>query len=96
MSVPRALLTDGERAAVRGDDDDMTASTRNAHLARIRKKIEKMAQDTRDLREHRPDIYDQLHEAVCEQSLDERITDLEHEIVDLEARLNELESSTQG
>lgn len=96
MSVPRALLTDGERAAVRGDDDDMTASTRNAHLARIRKKIEKMTQDTRDLREHRPDIYDQLHEAVCEQSLDERITDLESEIVDLEARLNELEGSTQG
>lgn len=91
--APRALLTDGERKAVRGENDDMTKGTRDSHFSRLRNKIEQMEQDARDLREYQPDYYDRLYQAVCKRSNDERITALENEVPTLQTRLNDLETA---
>jgi len=59
--MARAILTDGERAAVR-DDPEMDASTKSSHLSRIRGKIPKVEEDARILRRHRPELYEQLRD----------------------------------
>jgi hypothetical protein len=50
--MTRALLTDGERTAVR-DDSEMDNSTKSSHLSRVRKKMGRMEEDARLLRQHR-------------------------------------------
>ncbi|MFP8891857.1 hypothetical protein ACLI4U_19105 (plasmid) [Natrialbaceae archaeon A-CW2] len=80
--MTRALLTDGERDAIRGDTD-MDASTRSSHRSRVRGKMERMATDARLLREHDPELYEQLREAVVEEDTEERLARLEEEVEQL-------------
>lgn len=90
-NMVRSLLTDGERNAVR-DDDGMDDNTKSSHLSRVKRKIRGMQADAEDLRTHRPELYDQLHEAVCEKTIDGRIVNLEAEVQALRGRVDELES----
>lgn len=80
--VPRALLTDGERSAVR-DDTEMSASTRSSHLSRVRGKMGKLAEDADILRQHQPELYEQMREIVLEEELTERVSRLERELDEL-------------
>lgn len=92
--MPRAILTDGERAAVR-NDANMDESTRASHLSRIRRKLrERMATDAQLLREHEPEMYDLLHETVCEGTVDMRITELETRVEALEQQLKQLDTNS--
>ncbi|PHQ39907.1 hypothetical protein DJ69_03705 [Halorubrum persicum] len=62
----RALLTDRERELIEGEsesDDDL----RYQAISRVRRKIEdEMTTDMEILREHRPDLYEELREVVCD------------------------------
>lgn len=60
---PRALLTDRERDAVRGDPD-VDDDTRRTLLSRVRKKLKNLADDVELLRQHHPEIADVVDEAV--------------------------------
>jgi len=80
--MTRALLTDGERAAVR-DDPEMDDSTKSSHLSRVRGKMDRMEEDARLLRRHRLELYEQLRDAVVEEELSERIERLEREVEEL-------------
>ena len=93
--APRALLTDGEREAIRGETDDMTKGTRDSHFSRLRSKIEQMGQDVRDLREHQPELFEELREVVCEPATDERLTLLENEVPTIQTRLDDLETAVR-
>ena len=81
----RAFLTDAERRAVEGDEE-MDQNNRSTHLANIKGRFGAMQEDARLLREHRPDLYEQLHEAVCEEEMDERIQRLENQVEELLAQ----------
>lgn len=85
----RALLTDGERDAL--TDDQMDQNTRSTHLARIKNKIGRLGEDMRLLREHKPELYEQVRAEVCEEELDERVQRLEEEVSELRAQLDETE-----
>lgn len=91
--APRALLTDGEREAIRDENGDMTKNTRDSHFSRIRNKLGQMEQDARDLREHHPEFSELLYSAVCEVSTEERLTVLENEVPTIQTRLNDLENA---
>lgn len=84
--VPRALLTDGERRALR-PDSDMEEGTRSSHLSRIRRKIPKMREDARLLREHSPELSDGLERAVCEEHVDDRLDRMEERLSRVESHL---------
>lgn len=85
--MTRALLTDGERAALRGDET-VDHSTRSSHRSRVKKKLnDRMDEDARILREYAPDLYDRLHESVCEEQMVERVERLEQEVEELRAEL---------
>lgn len=86
--MPRAFLTDGERAAV-ADDPEMDASTKSSHLSRVRGKIGRLKADAQLLREHRPEMYEPFRDAVVEEELDERIERLEQEVAALREQLDE-------
>lgn len=66
LMARRALLTDRERELIEGGedaDDDL----RYQSVSRVRRKItEELTTDVELLREHHPDLYDELREAVCE------------------------------
>ncbi|MDS0280033.1 hypothetical protein NDI85_19800 [Halomicroarcula sp. S1AR25-4] len=86
--MTRALLTDGERAAIRGDE--MDDGTRSSHRSRVKRKLEnRMGEDARLLRRHEPELFELLHESVCEKEYDERIAQLEARIDELETRLED-------
>jgi hypothetical protein len=64
----RALLTDRERELIEGEDDT-DDDLRYQAVSRVRRKInEELTTDVELLREHHPDLYDELREAVCEPS----------------------------
>jgi chaperonin cofactor prefoldin len=86
--MARALLTDGEQRALRGDDD-MDPNTRSTHLARIKNKLDLLSEDARLLREHAPDLYEQAREEFCEEELDERVQRLEDEVQALRQQLDD-------
>ena len=65
----------------------------DSHFSRLRSKIEQMEQDVRDLREHQPEYYERLREAVCEPATDERLTALENEVPTIQTRLDNLETA---
>ena len=62
----RALLTDRERELIEGEsesDDDL----RYQAISRVRRKIEdELTTDVEILREHHPDLYEELRESVCD------------------------------
>lgn len=83
-SMVRALLTDGEKRAVR-DDEDMDDNTKSSHLSRVRRKITRLEDDAETLREHRPEIYERLRASVCDRAIEARLSDLETRVEYLEA-----------
>lgn len=88
---PRALLTDTEKRAVRGDDEEMTDATRRNMLNRVEKKLKKLRKDAELLRKHRPEYAEELALAAGELSTDERVERLEDEVAELRERVAELE-----
>lgn len=86
-NMGRGLLTDAERDAVQGREDD--PNKQSTYVSRVKNRMERVREDARLLRKHRPEIYEQLHEAVCEEEIDERIERLEHEVEELRGRLDE-------
>lgn len=88
--MTRALLTDGERAAIRGDEE-MAASTRSSHLSRVRKKIPRLREDAEILRRNDPDLYEDVRDAVVGEELNARLSVLEKEVQKLRDRLEEAE-----
>jgi len=65
--MSRALLTNGERDAIR-DDPEMDSSTKSSHLSRVRAKVGKLEEDARLLREYRPELYEEVRDAVVEEN----------------------------
>jgi len=62
----RGLLTDREREIIKGEAD-VSDSYRYRVASRIRNKIERTGQDVEILTEHRPDLFEELREVVCEE-----------------------------
>lgn len=91
---PRALLTAGERAAIRGNED-MDQNTRSSHLSRVRRKMKKMREDVALLREHAPDRARELEEIVCTDGEGNRLDELADRIEDLDERVRALESEEE-
>lgn len=79
----RALLTDGEKRAVR-DDEDMDDNTKSSHLSRVRRKIPRLKEDAEHLRQHRPEIYERLRSSVCDRDIEARLSDLENRVENIE------------
>lgn len=90
--VPRAFLTPRERAAVRGEE--MDESTRSSHFSRIRRKLPKMKEDARLLREHHDEFSAGLQEAVCEEGVTDRLAAIERRLDALEERVDEESDGT--
>jgi hypothetical protein len=62
----RALLTDAERDRIAGDGPDQP---RYEAVSRIRRKInEELSADVRLLREHHPQLLEELRTVVCDES----------------------------
>lgn len=87
-SRPRALLTDAERKAVR-QDPEMDTSARSTHRSRIRGKLDRLREDVRLLRQHRPEIYNGAFDVFVEEELNQRIERLEEEVDELQDRLED-------
>lgn len=92
--MPRALLTDRERDVVT-KKEDIPRGTKSTLLSRIESKIEIMQEDARLLREHQPELASDLHRAVCEEPLEERLTDVEKELEQTKQRVESLENKLQ-
>ena len=61
----RALLTDRERELIKGGDS-IDADLRYQAISRVRRKMqEELTTDVEVLREHHPDLHDELREIVC-------------------------------
>lgn len=86
--MTRAFLTDAERRAVRAESD-MDRSNRSSHLSRIRGKMERMREDARHLREHRPELYEDLREAVVGEEMTARLDRLESEVETLRDQVDD-------
>lgn len=80
--MARALLTDGEKKAIRGDEG-INEGSRTTQLSRVRKKIEKMEDDAQLLREHQPEMYEDLRDAVVGEEIEARLGRLENEVEEL-------------
>lgn len=93
--MTRALLTPGERDAIRGDTN-MDASTRSSHLSRVRGKIEQLQDDVQLLRKHEPEIAGDVRDAVCEDETAERVERLEGEVQRLETELQDLRGELEN
>lgn len=78
-TMSRGLLTDAEKQAIRGEiADENRAST---YISRAKSRLQnELAEDARFLREHRVDLYDIMHESVCELEIDERVDELETQV----------------
>lgn len=61
----RGLLTEREREILEGEAD-VEDNYRYRVISRIRNKIERVGEDANILEESRPDLLDELREAVCE------------------------------
>jgi hypothetical protein len=94
-SMPRALLTERERDVV-SNDEDIPRSTRSTLLSRVEQKIGIMREDARLLRENQPQLAEDLHEAVCEEDIDERIECLKTELESTKSRVGALEQELEG
>jgi hypothetical protein len=64
MAKTRALLTETEREQIAGDHGD---SRRYQAVSRVRSRItDELTTDVEVLREHHPELYDELREVVCD------------------------------
>lgn len=94
-SMPRALLTDRERDVIT-NPESVPKGSRSTLLSRIEAKMEVMAEDARLLREHNPELANELHQAVCKREFDERVNELEAEIQEIKRRLDEFDVETRS
>lgn len=68
MARTRALLTERDRELIKGDGPD---NRRYRAVSEVRARIqEELTTDVELLREHHPNLYEELLEAVCEQAED--------------------------
>ncbi|WP_246022896.1 hypothetical protein [Halosimplex halophilum] len=66
MGRYRALMTDTDREYISGEGD-ATEHQRQQSVTRVRSRIQdEIPQDIEILREHRPDLLEELREVVCE------------------------------
>lgn len=65
MASDRGLLTDREREILTGEAD-VSDNYRYRAVSRIRNKIERIERDIDILADTRPDLLEELREAVCE------------------------------
>ena len=66
MARRRALLTDSERDLITEDDPEKPNRKYQA-ISRVRTKIEdELTQDVELLREHHPQLFEELQEVVCD------------------------------
>jgi len=62
----------------------MDSNTRSTHRSQVKRKLrERMPDDARLLREHDPELYELLWDAVCREQLEERVERLENEVEEL-------------
>jgi len=61
----RALLTDREREIISGEAD-VSDSYRYRVVSRVREKIERLEEDAVILRDHHPELFDELDETLSE------------------------------
>lgn len=90
-NMTRGLLTDGERGALRGDED-IPDGTRGSYRSRVKKRFQnRLGKDMQILREHDPELFELVREKVCEQPVDERIEGLQQETQELREKVQQLE-----
>ena len=66
MGRYRALLTETDRKHITGESDP-SQDQKDQSVYRVRQRInEELAHDIEVLREHRPDVLEELREMVCE------------------------------
>jgi hypothetical protein len=66
MGRYRALMTDTDREHITGENNP-TQNQKDQSVYRVRQRIrEELPQDIKILREHRPDVFEELKEIVCE------------------------------
>ena len=71
MAIGRGLLTDGEREYLRGEAGDQRMyEARSRFRSRLN---EKVAKDVELLRQHQPELIEELQEVVCDESAAEKI-----------------------
>lgn len=69
MSRYRALMTDTDREYISGDPEDQ--GKRHQSVYRVRQRInDELPKEIEILREHRPDLLEELQEVVCEERAD--------------------------
>jgi hypothetical protein len=67
--IPRALLTDSERRHIKGETKKQR---RYEAVSRVRTRINsELTTDVEILREHHPELFDELREVVCKKTLEE-------------------------
>jgi len=66
MGQYRAVMTAKDRERITGEVD-VADSKRYEAASRIRKRIEALEEDAEILAEHHPKLYNELHEAVCDE-----------------------------
>ena len=64
MSVGRGLLTESEREALAGESSD---SYRYKTRSFFRDRLDEVEKDVEHLKEHDPDLLEELREVVCEE-----------------------------
>ena len=67
MGKYRAIMTTTDRERIRGDAD-VSAEKEYQTVHRIRSRIEELEEDAAVLKEHHPDLHEELCEAVCNEA----------------------------
>lgn len=66
VSKYRAIMTTTDRERISGEAD-VPDEKRYQAVHRVRNRIEELEQDAEILAEHHPELYEELHEAVCDE-----------------------------
>lgn len=72
----------------------ITSGTTDAHIS-DQEQISLRAEDSEQLKEHRPELYENLHRAVCEDTVEQRTEDLEVEVHLLSKRIEQLKAASE-
>jgi len=65
MDQYRAILTTTDRQRISGEAD-VPNSKRYEAVSRVRQRIEQLEHDAELLKEHHPELYEELQESVCQ------------------------------
>jgi chaperonin cofactor prefoldin len=85
----RAILTETERKYLNGELEEVDSNRASSMNWRIEKKIDQLKDDYELLRKTRPELARQIHDIVCTEDLDERVSRLESEIEQLRNQTRE-------